>query len=315
MTKNKTPLVSICIATYNGEKYLEDQLTSIFNQSYTKLEIIVQDDCSSDETLKILHKYQEKITIYKNKENLGYRKNFESLIKKADGEYIALCDQDDLWEENKIEILLQNIGDNTLIYSNSLLIDHNAKSLDRRFSDVLKFNFISSKTPLNFFYNNSVSAHALMFKKELLASLFPFPIHIFFDAWIAIIAASLNGVTYIDMDLVHYRQHTTNTLSDFAKSKKNTEDKRTSLHQKMHSLATHIHKIKTFLKINTLKEEDKKMLLHLLRGYNRLKSSYFSIELFLFLYQNKNIFFAITRKNKFRLALKRAIGYTFKIKG
>ena len=163
-------LVSICIATYNGEKYLKEQLDSVCNQTYKNIEILIQDDASSDNTVKIIQAYQEKynIQLFVNESNLGYIKNFESLIQKATGEYIAPCDQDDIWVKNKIELLINNIKTSSLIYSNSLLVDSHGESLGKTLQEKLKNNFINSKEPLNFLYDNSVSAHAMLFKKELL---------------------------------------------------------------------------------------------------------------------------------------------------
>ena len=112
-------LVSIALCTYNGEAYLKEQLDSLIDQTYPNCEIIIVDDCSKDGTVDILKQYANEypqIKLYINSENLGYTKNFEKAINLCNGEYIALCDQDDIWDKNKISIMIHRIGDNILIY-------------------------------------------------------------------------------------------------------------------------------------------------------------------------------------------------------
>lgn len=99
--------ISVVMATYNGAKYIKEQLESIFNQSITPDEIIISDDCSKDGTLQIIEDYKNKvsipITVNENRENIGFIKNFKLAISRAKGDYIFICDQDDVWEKNKIE--------------------------------------------------------------------------------------------------------------------------------------------------------------------------------------------------------------------
>lgn len=305
-------LVSICLATYNGEKYLKEQLDSIINQTHKNLELIVQDDCSSDKTIEILESYKDKIdiTIYKNEQNLGYIKNFESVLKKANGNFIAMCDQDDIWEKDKIELLLKNIDDATLIYSDSLLVDKDAKSLDKKFSQSLKNNFVSTKNPLAFLNDNCVSAHAMLFKKELLEFIFPFPANIFFDAWIAANGASLNGIKFYDACLVHYRQHDTNTLSKHSKeSKSKPQKKPNKAEKKLKKVQAKLSAIDSMLKLPLLRDEDKQLLKDLQTEYLKFNKSYFNFKLFNILFTHRDKLYEITKKNSFRLSLKESIGY------
>ena len=122
---NKT--VSIVMCTYNGERYLKEQLMSLLNQTYSPIEIIIQDDLSTDNTLEIIHDYQERypniIHSFQNSRRLGYNQNFLTAYQKANGYYIASADQDDIWETNKIEILVREIGDSMLIFHNSVLFN------------------------------------------------------------------------------------------------------------------------------------------------------------------------------------------------
>lgn len=101
--------VSVVMATYNGEKYIKEQLDSICNQTYQIDEIIICDDKSTDNTVELIENYtlsnglQNLITLYKNDVNLGYADNFNRVIGLAEGEYIFFSDQDDIWVADKIQ--------------------------------------------------------------------------------------------------------------------------------------------------------------------------------------------------------------------
>lgn len=124
-------MISIAMATYNGEKYLREQLDSILAQTIQDFELIVCDDCSTDSTVQILNEYVEKdsrIKVFVNAKNLGFRKNFEKAIGLCKGEYIALSDQDDIWMTEHLELLVDNIQNKDLIAGNSELIDSLGRS-------------------------------------------------------------------------------------------------------------------------------------------------------------------------------------------
>ena len=304
--------ISIVLATYNGERYLDKQLDSLVQQTVAPYEIIICDDNSQDNTLSIAQKYKTKLPlkIYKNEVNLGFTKNFESALQKATGDFILPCDQDDIWESTKLETLLAAIGENSLIYADSLLVDENGNSLEKTLAQKLKNNFISSHSALNFLYDNSVSAHAMMFKKELLDLLFPFPAQTYFDTYIAATAASLEGVVYVDKTLVHYRQHTSNTLGNKKKSKRSLLEKVNEKHaKKLQENQRMLQTIEEFLTIKTLKQEEKEKLHKLYSFYRDFEKRWFSFGMCLFLYTNKEDLFAITTRNLLLLSIKKSIGY------
>ena len=98
--------VDVLLATYNGEKYLKEQIDSILNQTYQNINLIISDDNSNDSTRKILEEYKKidnRIKIYLQDKNLGYIKNFEFLLTKVESNYYMLSDQDDVWLPEKIE--------------------------------------------------------------------------------------------------------------------------------------------------------------------------------------------------------------------
>lgn len=302
------------MCTYNGEKYINEQLNSLINQTYKIFEVIIQDDASTDDTIAILKKFEDKLPlkIYINNENIGFNKNFEQAILKANGDLIALCDQDDVWENNKLQILIEEIGDNTLIYSNSLLVDSQLNSLNKTLEDRLKINFISSNSAVNFLFNNCVSAHSMVFKKELLKYI-KIPDNFYFDEYIAAVAASLKGVKYIDKNLVLYRQHDSNAL----KKDKSTENffektiKRSKLNKKLFNNNSQLLKIKEILNLDIICKQDIQMLKSLKEFYENYENRFFSIKMFIFLFKNKHQIFTMIKGNKTLKCFRKSFGYKF----
>ena len=128
--------VDILLAIYNSNiKYLKLQMESLLNQTYSNIEVLVSDDNSSNEEVqKVLKEYAKKddrIKLYLQKENLGYVKNFEFLLKESKANYIMFCDHDDIWYENKVEESLKKIQEENvdLVYVNAKQIDENGKTI------------------------------------------------------------------------------------------------------------------------------------------------------------------------------------------
>ena len=120
MKKNNTPSISVIMATYNGEKYIREQLDSILNQTYPPHELIIQDDCSTDSTPEIIKEYAKKhecIHFFQNERNQGAHMNFKSATMRAKCDYIAFSDQDDVWYPQKLEKQIKAITDYDLCYS------------------------------------------------------------------------------------------------------------------------------------------------------------------------------------------------------
>jgi glycosyltransferase involved in cell wall biosynthesis len=221
------PLVSIALCTYNGEKYLQQQLDTLVNQSYQNIEIIAVDDCSKDNTFNILTAYADKypnFSVYRNEKNIGFLKNFEKALMLCKGEFIAFCDQDDLWHPEKIAIQVAAIGDNQLIYHDSEFISENNEPLGKKMSDV--FNLYRGDEPEVFLFNNCISGHAMLIRRDLLQHAFPLKENYYHDWWLAYVAANHGTIDFIPQCLVQYRQHEkSNTdLLKRAKVKKNNAE-------------------------------------------------------------------------------------------
>lgn len=204
------PLISVALCTYNGEDFLKEQLDSILNQTYPRLEIVVVDDCSTDSTWSILQDYVSKnnIRLFQNSQNLGYNQNFEKAMRLCNGEKIAISDQDDIWDREKISLQYAAFRDNDLVYHDSELIDKNGSSMKMLISD--KFNFYRGDSPEPFLFMNCVSGHSIMFSRSLIDKALPFPRGFYYDHWLAFVATSTGKIDFICKPLVKYRQHSKN---------------------------------------------------------------------------------------------------------
>lgn len=207
------PLVSVVLATYNGERFLEAQLDSIVQQTYPNLEVVVVDDCSTDSTTDILARYATQypfVRVIVNENNLGYVRNFEKGMLLATGDYIAPSDQDDIWHLNKISTLVAEIGDSDLVYADSRLIDEAGNSLDMVISDVKPVqNFDNC---LAFAIWNTAPGHAMLITKELVRQTIPFPTSLPHDHWLCFVATFYKPIRFVPDVLVDYRQHSQNVF-------------------------------------------------------------------------------------------------------
>jgi glycosyltransferase involved in cell wall biosynthesis len=206
-------LISIVMATYNGEKFLREQVDSLLAQTYSNLEFIFVDDASQDGTLSILREYasrDSRIQLIENLVNQGYRKTFENGILHARGEFIALSDQDDYWIPSKIDELVNSIGDYSLIYSDSQLVDETGKYLGKKMSDLKRQ--IAYNSPLMYTFGAWAPGHSMLFRKDLLDFALPVVDCVAHDYLIGFAATCANGITYLPKPFVHYRQHSTNTI-------------------------------------------------------------------------------------------------------
>lgn len=199
--------VSIAMATCNGEKFLPKQLESLLAQTHQNFEIIICDDASQDKTQDILSTYAKKddrIKVFLNMVNIGFVKNFEKALSFCNGQYIALADQDDIWEKNKLEILISEIGTNSLIHSDCSIIDDQDNVLSLQWKKDIG-DLLDIKSLL---FRNVVTGCTILLKKELLKTALPFPENIaYHDWWLAICAAKDKKICYTKKSLTRYRQH------------------------------------------------------------------------------------------------------------
>lgn len=208
------PLVSVALCTYNGARYLREQLDSLLVQTCRDFEIIAVDDGSTDDTLHILQQYQQRdarLRVYTNPVNLGVRRNFERALSLCAGRFIAPCDQDDIWLPEKLQALLDTMGEHAAAYCDSEIIDEQGASVHKPMSS--RCNMLSTDDPAVFAAANCVSGHAMLFRRELIARALPVPDCFYYDWWLAAVAACSGGVVYCDRKLVSYRFHESNVTN------------------------------------------------------------------------------------------------------
>ncbi|CAH0438857.1 Conserved hypothetical protein [Clostridium neonatale] len=212
------PLVSILLAVYKpNEKWLIEQLISLNEQSYENLELIVYDDCSENPVNEEL--FTSNITnfsfkIIRGTENKGSNIAFEELTKVGNGEYFAYCDQDDIWEKDKISLMMEKFDeeDVTLVCCDLSIIDENSKKTHESIRDIRKRIVYKSGYELakDLLISNFVTGCAMIVRKDVVLKAIPFLDELVHDQWIAIIAGLNGKIEFIDKRLVRYRQHSNN---------------------------------------------------------------------------------------------------------
>ena len=216
--------VDILMATYNGEKYLKEQLESILNQTYTNIRLLINDDCSTDKTIEILKEYEQKdnrIYVQYNKENLGSIKNFENILSRVENKYFMLADQDDVWMPQKVEKSLDKITKENadLVFTDLEAVDENLKTITP--SVVRYMGFKKNIDKYNdyklVFLRNCVTGCTIISKKELIKKYIPIPnkepmVH---DWWMALMIAQDGKLAFLDEPTIKYRQHSKNQLGIF----------------------------------------------------------------------------------------------------
>lgn len=207
---------SIAMTSYNGEKYIREQIGSILSQTISDFELIICDDRSKDATFSIISDYashDSRIKVYQNQINLGFKKNFEKAISLCYGEYIALSDQDDIWTEDHLEILYRGIGDNSLICGNNLLTDDNGNSTGISFFESNCFSKKQYPTDTDvlrkiMFSGSCFQGASMLMKKEFSDIVLPIPEAVkYHDTWLTTLACLNDSFAWTDEIVTHYRQH------------------------------------------------------------------------------------------------------------
>jgi len=276
------PIISVAMCTYNGEKYIRAQLESILSQTYQSFEIIIVDDCSADNTYKILEEFAKKdarIKCYRNDTNLGFNQNFQKAVSLALGNYIAISDQDDVWKPEKLEVLLEHIGNNWLIFSNSSRMNENGADLQKKLLNGFALEGMTYKSILLI---NWVTGHTSLFKKEFLSYILPFPKNGYYDWWMGFVAFYHHKITYVDAILTDYRIHE-KSVTQAAKPAKKKE-------RKIYGHQSVIVMLEEFMKYKNLKPQDRSFIGELKEVMCHKVGRPFSWPLYNFIYTNYESF-------------------------
>ena len=204
--------VSIAIATYNGARFLCEQLDSLYSQTVQPDEIIVSDDCSNDGTVDILEEYHRTkgLKYVVNEHNLGFNKNFENALKNTTGDYIMICDQDDIWMPNKVETMLKAIKKHDC--TKPVLVS--STTMDYKDGKVIRDNTRPRMTWLQMLYGNNTQGCCTIFNRLLLNKSIPMevPKGALYDGYLGMIAGMTGEWENIGTPLMYYRHHSDNVI-------------------------------------------------------------------------------------------------------
>lgn len=236
------PGVAIVLPTYNGGKYLEEQLMSISKQTYYHWRIYIRDDESKDLTMQIIEKFEkeraDQVVIIKDKKgNLGVTRNVFEILSRVEEDYIFLCDQDDIWAKNKISYLMKVMLDvekangdiPLLVHSDAAIVNKNLDIISKSFT---KYAHIKRQycTFSNLLHKNVVQGCTSVFNRKLLELLYKInfytkPLNILHDHMIALVVSMFGKIVYIPQATILYRQHERNVFGALPKIEKTDIEK------------------------------------------------------------------------------------------
>lgn len=220
--------ISCVLCTYNGEKYIFEQLESISRQTIKIDKLIICDDASTDRTVDVVLEWikQNDMTVdfYRNDVSLGPTKNFEKALSFADSDYIFFADQDDVWLSDKIELSLDKIKSMEarygeympcLVHSDLTVVDSDLQTVHKSFlkNQGLQHIYVEQKQLPYLMVQNFVTGCTMVINRALKEKSMPFPENIIMhDYWLALVAAMTGGIGFVDKPTILYRQHGHNTV-------------------------------------------------------------------------------------------------------
>lgn len=218
-------MITILMATYQGEKYIREQLDSILAQTERNWRLVIWDDGSQDGTVQIAEeyaaRYPEKITVRQNAENLGSTKNFLSMLMTYESEYFMFADQDDIWHEDKLaqtkyrmRQMEKRYGKETpaLVCTDAAVVDREANPLQPSFTRVQHFDMRCRSLP-HLLMENLCIGCTMMLNQALADKIKVLPEHArFHDWWVALVAAAFGHISYLPLATLDYRQHGKNVV-------------------------------------------------------------------------------------------------------
>jgi glycosyltransferase involved in cell wall biosynthesis len=254
--------ISVAMCTYNGAAFLPAQLESITTQSRVPDEIVICDDCSTDQTRTLLENFAETsvvpVSLKLNQQNLGTLKNFEQAIRLCNGDIIVLSDQDDVWDKHKLEKIehtFQSTPTAGLVFSDAEIVDENLAPLHRRMWDEVGFDahkrkLVQSGRALEVLISGwTVTGATMAFRSKFMNLSLPIPegIAMIHDGWIALTVAAVAGVVLIEEPLIKYRQHAQQQIGAPGQAEKAAAQVGPVQALRRRNSSTELHKILTIL--------------------------------------------------------------------
>lgn len=208
-------MISVCITTYNGSRYVAEQIESVARQLSDGDEIIVCDDHSTDDTLNVVRALPYKqIRIIENADNVGYTANFERALRQARGEFVFLCDQDDVWVEDKVERCMKAMQTADFVVTDAIVTDADG--------NVTSPSYFSLRKPYKSLFGNvykfSYIGCCCCFRRRVLERALPFPRNhrlCTHDNWLFLVGRAFYKVAFLPEPLIRYRRHKKNTSAGY----------------------------------------------------------------------------------------------------
>ncbi len=307
------------MCTYNGERFIKEQIDSILAQTYPHFELLIFDDGSSDNTAKIIQEYQKKhpnIHFKQNEKNLGFLKNFEQAISHAKGDYVALTDQDDIWKKEKLQTFVENINEHALIYSDAIIIDENSKETGTLLVEP-KNRLCDGACNKAFLLNNFISGNTMMFKRELVEHILPIPPKMsYHDIWIGFVASTYGTIAYTKEPMTYYRKYS-GQVTDKAKPKPKNVFEKLRQKKELQIEVAQIRKddLEAFNSLSILPQDSTKEIIELLlEHYTNYHKIFFNFKLYKILKKYTQEVFASNRPSKRpRRAFRTAVGLRLRV--
>lgn len=279
--------ISVVLCSYNGGRFIKEQVLSILGQTYSIKELIVVDDASTDDTCAIIESMAEtdhRIRLYRNPVNLGFSANFEKALRMAAADIIAIADQDDYWHPEKIEKMMAAWRvDVPLIYCDSI-----------RFTDTLPQNPLPNtrnrkmegNDPRCIAMFNTISGHAILLHKSLLDKALPVPTGVYYDWWLAMAAMCNGSVQFLPEILVYQRAHDQNVTIQHLSEK--------ALRKQFKQML--VKHLAAFSAIKGMKREDVLFFQKLEYYWKQMLERGWSLGLFLFLLKYRKVLYAYKKR-------------------
>lgn len=217
--------VDIVLATFNGERYIREQLESLLIQTFNGVRVLIGDDGSSDGTMLILREYQDKypdrIFLMEAPGGLGSCANFSFLLTKSTADYVFFADQDDVWDKDKVMVSLAAMrsmesmyGENAplLVHSDLRVVDADLRFVEKSFFDFQRLKSTQASF-CNLLFQNMVTGCSVLANRALIVKATPIPSGVVMhDWWLALIASAFGHIYCIDRSMLSYRQHSSNQV-------------------------------------------------------------------------------------------------------
>lgn len=223
--------IGVAIITYNGLKYLPQQLASILAQTRPVQHVVISDDRSTDGTWEFLEAWAKdapvRVTLIRNETQLGLGRNFEQSVAAVEADIVFTCDQDDVWIPERVALLAQVFEEQPavlLVHTDATLVDADGRDMgttllgELQLSPAERAAIQAGQAFPVYCRRNVVTGATVAIRQVLLQMARPFPSNTFHDAWLALLAAAAGEVRLLDVPTIHYRQHGNNLVGVKKKS-------------------------------------------------------------------------------------------------